>query len=174
MGEYEKSESGNWNFSSDYVQQIAKLFIEANDYKEIAKYGFKDILLDLNTSNSDKVSLRMRGLQKYIYKLKDIILYCKFAMKSQTRKDKLISYRNDLIDIEKNFLNSIIEEKQEGLKKKQAINEEMFDLIFNNLEKIDMDMREPINEEDLIFIHRDIIDPKEQKKKLKQGFIEGG
>jgi hypothetical protein len=95
-------------------------------------------------------------------------------MKSQTRKDKLISYRNDLIDIEKNFLNSIIEEKQEGLKKKQAINEEMFDLIFNNLEKIDMDMREPINEEDLIFIHRDIIDPKEQKKKLKQGFIEGG
>jgi hypothetical protein len=174
MGDsFEHSESGNWNLSSPYVEALARMFIEASQYKEISKFGFTDILLDLNTNDKDKIQIRIRGFQKYIYKLKDIIMWSYFAMKSSGLKDKFKEYHTDLESIEKESIPNIITKEPNGTSFKQVINEELFDLIYEKVEEIDMKMREPMNQVDLIFMHKETFDPIEYKKKIAESFKEG-
>lgn len=171
---YEHSDSGNWNISSNYVEEISRLLREANQYKEIAKYGFSDIISELNTKESDKTLLRKKGLEKYIYKLKDVIMYCWFAMRTSSNKTKFLDYHKDLEYIEKNWLIHIITKIPQGYKNKSIINEPIFDFIFEKIEKIDREIREPMKEADLIFQHKETFDPNEFKKSVEARFIDGG
>ncbi len=172
--DFEHSETGNWNLSSPYVEYLAKLFKEADEYKEIAKFGFGDILLDLNTREKDKTILRKRGFEKYIYKLKSIILWSQFAIKGKTDKEDFDKYYKFLEYIEKNTLKNIITTEPVGMKSRDVINEELFNVNFEKVEEIDMKMREPMNKADLIFMHKETFDPNEFKKKTAERFKEGG
>jgi len=173
MADYEHSDTGNWNLSSPYVEHLAKLFIEADAYNEIAQYGFTDIIMDLQTKDVDKVILRYRGLEKYIFKLKKIIMYSWFAMNSSTQKEKFLDYHKELQALEDESLGNIIVKVQSGMKSTNSIDEDMFKLVFREVEKIDMTMRAPMKEADLIFMHKESFDPVEYKKKVIDSFKEG-
>jgi hypothetical protein len=173
-GEYEHSETGNWNLSSPYVEYLAKLFKEADEYKEIAKFGFSDILLDLNTRDIDKAVLRKRGFEKYIYKLKSIIAWSKFAIKEGNQQESFMNYYKDLEMIESECLKNIMKTEYVGMKTRQVINEELFKINFDKVMDIDMNLREPMNKADLIFMHKETFDPHEFKKKVTERFAEGG
>jgi len=173
MAEFESSETGNWNLSSPYVQQLATLFLEANVYKEIARFGFTDIILDLQTKEVDKTILRYRGFEKYIYKLKDIIIHSYVAFDKSNLKEKFVEFKKDLEEIEDNCLKTIIKQTQNGMKTKKEIDEDMFKLIFKKVEDMDMKMRAPMKAVDLIFMNKETFDAVEFKKRIADSFKEG-
>lgn len=171
---FEHSETGNWNISADYVEQLMRLFREAEAYNEIARYGFSDMLLDLSTAEKDKTLLRKRGFEKYIYKLKRIISWSKLAIKTKKEKEDFMNFYNTLEFIEENTLKNIIKIEKSGMKEKEVIDEELFNINFKKVEDIDRELREPMNKYDLIFMQKETFDAKEFKKKMKESFVGEG
>ena len=164
MGDYEGSESGNWNVNIQYVQILANHFIKIKEYKTIAKFGSSDIYEDYQIDAKTKISLRLKALERYIYELKEIINDTKFAIPNAEKYDE---YYKSLEFYQLEVLPAVIKKINNRDKVELQINEEVFSWLFEKLDKIDMDLKVPMNRNDLLFNFKEKFNPKEYKDKIK-------
>ncbi len=171
MGEYEGSDTGNWNVNVQYIQILAGHFYWIKQYKEISKFGTSDILDDFSINERMKATLRLKAMERLIYRLKELINDTKFAVQDKKAFEdhyaNLKFYQSIVFpNVRKDIIN--------GDKKEIGINNAVFDFLFEKLDKIDMEIKQPLNMNDILFNFKEKFSPKDHKKKMTDIFVEGG
>lgn len=174
MGDYETSETGNWNIANNWANEmIFKPFYEASQYKTIAKFGCSDIEEDFTFDDQTKVMSRIKALNWYKDKMEQGIRQCLFAIRNSNDKKRVQDFLAEIIDLNK-VLEMVSEKIVDRDKYKININEDAFNLVYNCLNRIFTEVTEPMNKSDLIFNYREQFDPKKAKKRIKDDFITTG
>lgn len=166
-----EAESGNWNSAKEYAEKKIMNPLEMVDvYEEIAWFGTSDIISDLIMQNRGNVGLdelKFKSFQRLIHKL---ILICNnsdFALQTHSgSKTKLNSLRRELENIRDNLgkYAYIITDQTRGTKNLKLKPEYMN--VLKRVSEIKKELNTPLNEGDLIFIHKETFDPKAFKKRI--------
>lgn len=171
--DFEKSETGNWNVASDYAKyKIMKWLAEADDMEMVATFGVYNFEDSFYLSQTAKAQARIKALYRLRKILEMIINNTRFAIKSNTDKDLLKRYSENLDLISKGIKN-VEQVRRDRNKKIIEIKEEIFSKYLDILIDIKSGINQPLNNADLIFSHSEEFDPEAYKKAIKERFIGG-
>jgi hypothetical protein len=171
--DFEQSETGNWNVADKWSElMIFKPLNETSEYLKIAYFGCSDLLEDFMFDEQTKINTKIKGLKWAKYCLEQAMRNSLFAIKTPKDKKKIEDYLKDIGKIDK-IIEGISDKKTFGDKVKIEINNEAFEFVYGCLIKIFTEVTEPMNKNDLIFIHREEFDPHKFKENIKERFKEG-
>lgn len=168
------SDYGNWNVASDYARlKIMKHLYYADEYETIATFGYTDFEEEL-TSNQNIDYLKIKGFTRLIQSLCLIINNSKFAIKS-TSKIQIEGYYNELLRYSKTMeLFYKFKFNQATKTRELIIVKDKYTTALERVIEIKSLINEPLNKYDLIFTHKEELDPKKIKDAIKKGLIEVG
>ena len=167
--DFEQSDTGNWNIAKGYSNEIILNHIKKLDYyKDIACYGSLDIVEELTLPIKIKSILRLKGLDRYVNELKKLIENVKFGI-YENQKEILIDYLEDLKMIRTEFFPKL---KIQDADNNIIVNEDVFDVVFSVVTKMEMDLKEPMNKADMIYQYKETYDPKALKQKMMEQLSE--
>ena len=168
----EVSETGNWNVAKAYSHsKILSPLIYADEYLTIATFGALSLINQLNLdANEDYVKLR--AFERLIFYLIMVIDNSIFAVKKN--KEKLIEYREKLQRYKK-IIPKLYDYSTNQLKKTKylKLKEKVYNEALDEVSEIRAKINEPLNQNHLIFTDKEIFNPNEYKKKIKERFISG-
>ena len=165
--EVEQSETGNWNVAQKFTEgKIMRWLTLADEYEFLAEFGQIDIEEEIATPPDLLLLLRIKAL----YRLAKVLdLVCEnsiFAIQNTKDKKQMDDYWKEILKA-KTLIGAIQNQVQNRDKTRITINEEVFSKFLDLLTTIKKEMLEPMNRNDLIFIHKEQFDPKEYKQSLK-------
>ena len=168
------SDYGNWNVASDYARlKIMKHLYFADEYETIATFGYTDFETELNAMESPDY-LKIKGFTRLIQSLCLIISNSKFAIKG-TSKTEIENYYKELIRYSKTMeLFYTFKFNQVTKTRELKIIKEKYTKALERVIEIKSLINEPLNKYDLIFTHKEELDPKKLKDAIKKGLIEVG
>lgn len=169
------SETGNWNIAGDYASlKIMKLLYLADEYEIISTFGATNFYEELNMT-AGKDFLRVKAIDRLISILMMLINNTKFAIIHSTDIQTLETLYSDLEKI-RPMTKYVYQRRSDAVKKEShiQIDEEKFRKLLNAVIKIKQEINMPLNKSHLIFISREIYDPREQKKKIIDEAIKRG
>jgi len=172
-GEDSISESGNWNRADDWSKEmIFKPLFEAREYLKIAKFGCSNLEEEALFDEETKTRWRIRGLIWARDSLEEGISNAIFAIKSSSDKDIVKAKLKEIEDIEDKA--ELVELKvQDRDVTKIIIDEELHKFLIKVIKRIFLEITEPFNRSDLIFVFKESFDADDFKEKTKKRFIEG-
>ena len=166
----EQQGSNTYNISLGYVtKMILENMVLLQDYMNIAVFGTRTLEGDLFMANEIMRSQsRLNGLRRAIITLLNIIRAGKFIVKKQdiTSFEK---YTTRLLKIEKNCWKLKIEKKRYKKLLSLNVDEDLFDKIFAELNKIIDEVNRALNSVGIIFA---VKDEEQDPNKIKQAFKE--
>lgn len=171
----EPSETGNWNVAEKYSDsKIMRLLNLIDSYELIATFGTSNMIDQYVMNQRDQDFAKVMAIKWYHKTLGMLIDNTIFAVKPKDG-DKLSEFRKDLKKI-KPTLSKLYDSGVDVRSKRPTIKiaEDKFDQILEMLIKIKTEMNTPLNQADLIFTHKEIIDPVKMKEMAKQKFINEG
>jgi hypothetical protein len=171
---FEQSGTGNWNVAEDFTKEkIMKHMIYADEYEILATYGTSGILEEFSMDAQSKDMMRLRSIERMRKEIEMIINNTLFAIKDP--KDKAIMNEHlKTIKSMRTLIPNCKKMKPAGDKNVISIDEETFNKFLEILVQIKSDINDPINRADMIFINREMFDPKKFKEKVIEDFIEEG
>ncbi len=171
--DYNVSETGNWNVASEYSRlKIMKPLFLADEYQNIAMYGFSSLLEELTDLAQIQVEvLRIKGMERLVSTLILLIDNSLFAVK--TERETLENLRKDLIKIQ-NIVHVLYNNGTHNKKKIIRIREKEFDGVIKKLAEIKTKINEPLNKNHLIFTSKEDFNPKKFKDRVKDRMINEG
>jgi hypothetical protein len=169
------SETGNWNIAGDYASlKIMKLLYLADEYEIISTFGATNFYDELNLT-AGKDLLRVKALDRLISILMMLINNTKFAIVHSSDIETLNMLHHNLEQL-RPMTKYVYTERRDEIKKEKyvKIDEEKFSKLLKAVVDIKQDINMPLNKSHLIFISREIYDPREQKKKIIDEAIRRG
>ena len=162
------SETGTWNqadvFSYDMIMELIK---HSGIYLRIARTGFSGINEKKEWDGTPVDILRIEGFEWLVNTLIDLIRNTKFVMKKKGSMEKAEKQEKKLIKI-KNIIPTLcrtINNQRTNIKTLKIINER-YETVLEMVAKIRSEINTPLNQNNLIFIDKEIIDPKVYEKKI--------
>lgn len=161
------SESGNWNTAKEYSERkILRPLLMADDYETIAYLGSLDIIEEI-MQNYNVDEMKLRGFRRL---LSSLILVCNnsyFALQTHASAQKKIEeYRKKLIQIQKDLVKVfyVTTNQVKGIRK-IVLNSE-YEKKLEEVSEIKKNINVSLNQGDLLFIHKEVFDPKDFKKRI--------
>lgn len=175
-GGYIQSESGNWNVADDFSKvKIMMPLAKCEFYEDIATFGYENFIEDLINYNVPNEVARIKALERLIKELIKICKNCNFAMKKAGTESKLKLHEKNLTIIKKLIPITYVKRTNQANHTSQIIiNEKNFEIILEKVITIKSDINEPLNKNHLIFVDKEVFDPKAFKEKLKERMINKG
>lgn len=175
-GGYLKSESGNWNVADDFSKvKIMMPLAKCEFYEDIATFGYENFIEELINYNVPNEVARIKALERLIKELIKICKNCKFAMKKAGTEKKLGLHEKNLNILKKLIPITYVKRTNQSNHTSQIlINPKNFDFLLEKIITIKSDINEPLNRNHLIFVDKEIFDPKAFKEKLKERMINKG
>lgn len=175
--EYIISETGNWNVAADYTRyKIMKPLYLADEYANLAIFGYSTLIDEIQSNQEIKIDeLKLRGFRRLLNTLILVIDNTLFAIKHNTDKTKITSYRKSLKFILDNFGKLSHSTYSQRTKKTSIqINEEVFKKALEAVLDIKAKINEPLNKSHLIFTDKEEFDPSAFKEHMKKRIRERG
>lgn len=171
LDDYIISEYGNWNVAADYARlKIMKPLYMADEYEMVAEFGFLDMNDELinKLAGVDDGSARITALKRLIKVLILVIDNTLFAIRGDSHK-RMKEFKEELKRIKELVPKLYTIRRNEKTKTtSMAIKEDLFKKVLDRVGEIKAEMNEHLNKYDLIFTHREEIDP----SKIKESIIE--
>lgn len=164
--EYMISDYGNWNVAADYSKlMIMKPLWLASEYRKIAYFGYADLLDELALGEYNLDFLKMKGYNRLVNILIEVIENSQFAIIPKKDKELLRKFLERLKRIEK-LKPLLFKTKINQVKKTSEviIVKEKYDPLLEEVSKIRAEILEPLNRSDLIYTHKEEFDPVAYKK----------
>ena len=166
----EQQGSNTYNISLGYVtKMILDNMVLLQEYMNIAVFGTRNIEGDLFMDNEIlRSQSRLNGLRRGIYTLLNILRSGLFIIRKQDRT----SFKNHtlrLLKIEKNIWRLKLEKKRYRKLLALDINEDLFDKMFAEINKIINETNEALNSVGIIF---SVKDEETDPNKIKEAFKE--
>ena len=170
--DWSEIESGNWNVAKPYTNdKILKWLVLIDTYQTIARFGVLHLENDIFVNNINlKNSARLYATRRLIHAIRTLIQNTKFAIKSAD-KETLEKYYDRLLKLEKNIYLLRIEKKRGNQVIELSVNEDLFDKIITELDKMVDDINSRLNKADLIFTSTTDFDPRKAKEILKGKYV---
>jgi len=167
---YNISDTGNWNVASDYSRlKIMKNLYLADEYANIAIFGYSDFLSELNNPY-DIDTLKIKGLQRLINCLILLIDNTIFAIKISNDKTQIEEFRKDL-SLALKLSPTLGKQIKNQVKRIETfkLDNEKYNRVLNVVLKIKSEINYPLNRSHLIFTDKEEFDPKKYKDNIKEG-----
>lgn len=166
----EQERSNTYNISLGYVtKMVLENMVSLQEYMNIAVFGASKIDMDVFQNNENLRSVsRLKGLRRAIYTLINIIRAGKFIVKKKDRTS-FNTHTLRLLKIEKSIWKLRQEKKRGNRIVELTLNENLFDLIFSELNNIIDECNRALNSVGIIF---SIKDEEQDPNKIKEAFKE--
>lgn len=179
--DFEYSESGNWNVAESWsTLMIFKPFQEASQYLTMAKKGCSNIEEEFIFDEDTKNKTRIKAIHWARDKIEEGIKNSFFAVNS-TDQHTVLKYLKELQELEEikegqkdSIMNQIEKRLIDRDSYKIVVNEELFRIVYNCLNRIFMNVLLPLNKSDLIFMYKERFDIKDIKNNIKEDILENG
>jgi len=176
----EMSETGNWNVADSYSKaKIMRPLVLCDYYEDVARFGFESLIDELTTPSEQLPSndiIKLKALKRLIRELIRLIDNSKFALKKKGTRNKALSYKSELLLLEKIIpkLIKTYRDEMAGTTIIKISDNLIFEQLINMVSTIKSKINEPLNENHLIFIDKEEFDPKAFKDGLKERMINKG
>ena len=170
------SETGTWNqadvFSYDMIMELIK---NSGIYLKIARTGFASLNEKKNWEETPIDVLKIEGFEWLIDTLIDLLRNTRFVMKKKDSLKDSEKYEKQLIKIKSiiPILSKITTNQRDHTKTLKIIYEK-YNPILEMVSKIRSEINTPLNKNNLIFIDKEMIDPKVYEKKIMYDLIHRG
>ncbi|MFX1589220.1 MAG: hypothetical protein ACFFC1_13785 [Promethearchaeota archaeon] len=171
---YNISESGNWNVAADYSRlKIMKPLYLCDSYENIARFGHDELIDELANFNIPNDVLRLNGFNRLVYELLRLIDNTKFVLRKKGSKEEAEKLEKELRQVLKIIptLSRTIKTRKGSFVK---INDENFIPVLKKVSEIKSKLNVPLNQNDLIFTHKEDFDPQAYKKKIMEDAMRRG
>lgn len=174
-GSYIISETGNWNVADLYSKSKIMRYLSLSDvYQEQATFGFNDFNEDGEQQMYDDKDLnRIRGFERFVYVLMNLIENTLFAVKRD--KAELITLLKELKKV--NEIKHLLYKKttnQVNSTQQIRIDEKKYQKVLARVIEIKTEINEPLNKNHLIYTDKEEFDPKAYKESIKERMIKHG
>lgn len=165
---YNVSESGNWNIADSFSKKKIDYPLGLCDvYEDVAKFGYHNILEQIQNYSMSTDELRIMGLDRLVNELLKIIGNTRFALKrgaSKANAEKLEVQLNNILKI----LPALYRIIPDGIKKTRTVRVKPveFSKVLNLVLEIKSSLNSCLNENDLIFTNKMEFDPKKRKAEI--------
>ena len=166
-------ESGNWNRADDWSREmIFRPLFEAKEYLRVAKFGCSNMEEEAFFDDKTKTKWRIEGLKWARQRFEEGVANSVFSIRTKTDKDIVIKILKELQDMEDQLddIYSVVVDREE---KKIVINEEMHNFFIKIINRMFVEVTEPFNRSDLIFIYREPFDGAKFKEETMRRFVDG-
>jgi len=170
--DWEDVQSSNWNVAKPYTTElILKWLVKIDEYRTLSIFGYSDLYGDLFIKNNNlKNTARIQALKRLINSIISLIRTTKFAIKKGD-KAEFDKHRERLLKIEKNLFRLKLETTRGRKLMELDIDEDFFEKIISEIDKIIDDINFKLNDSSLIFTSMEEYDPKKVKDALKEKYI---
>ncbi|SRR6056297_3554949 len=167
---YIESETGNWNMSASYIEDLHTKLEQSSHFRTMCKFGVENIVEDLIGLNIPIDNQKIVSIKWFCESLRELTYDVLPCIKVKNTKTPLLKLKKELTFLSKKIdeANFIYNVKKDNIRKvSQKKLNKAFPKVLLRLEEIKREITEIMNKNDLIFAHKKEFNHEDFKKSIK-------